>query len=75
MMKVTSKAGVNTCRVHRFTLPNLFLLPEPVAHWMVISVNRNSTHKYIVKEIKRVNTQLISLAGWFVDEGTKSVLT
>lgn len=53
MMKVTSKAGVKTCRVHRFTLPNLFLLPEPVAHCMVINVTRDSTHKYIVKGNKQ----------------------
>lgn len=39
MIEVTGgKAGVNTCRVPRVTLPNLFLFLAPVAHWLIIYV-------------------------------------
>lgn len=50
MIKVTrDTAGVNMCRKHRFTIPNLFLMFEPVAHWLIISVTRDSTQIGIVK--------------------------
>lgn len=54
MIKVTKgTAGVNIRRVHRFTIQNLFLLLEPVAHWLIIRVTRDSTQIGIVKGNKK----------------------
>lgn len=70
MIKVTrAKEGVNIRRVHRITIPNLFLLLEPVAHWLIMSVTTDSTPVGTAKGNKQ-SKHPITLMGWFMDEGT-----
>lgn len=59
MIEMTrDEAAVSVCRVRTSTTANLFLLREPVAHWLIISVTRDSTQIRTVKRNKKHKHQI-----------------